>query len=122
MPFHIKQTSAAAGQIASSPPVDVPNIVSSVIQEIRQRGDEAVRFYSEKFDKWSPESFKLTEEQIQSSIAKVPEQTIADIKTVQQNVKTFAVAQRDSLKDFELEIRPGVHLGQKNIPVNAVGA
>jgi histidinol dehydrogenase len=55
-------------------------------------------------------------------IASVPEQTIKDIKEVQGNVRAFAQAQRESLKDFEIEIRPGVHLGQKNIPINAVGA
>jgi histidinol dehydrogenase len=52
----------------------------------------------------------------------VPEQTLKDIKEVQSNVRAFAEAQRGSLKDFEIEIRPGVHLGQKNIPINAVGA
>ncbi len=41
---------------------------------------------------------------------------------MQANVRAFAEAQRDSLKDFEIEIRPGVHLGQKNLPINAVGA
>ena len=102
--------------------LDVPGIVKGVIDDIRSRGDEAVRSYSEKFDKWTPDSFKLSPKQIGDIIASVPRGTIEDIKTVQSNVRTFALAQLASLKDFEMEIRPGVFLGQKNIPINAVGA
>ncbi|KAF7626325.1 hypothetical protein AFLA_013718 [Aspergillus flavus NRRL3357] len=51
-----------------------------------------------------------------------PEQTIADIKEVQRNVRTFAEAQKNSLKDFEIVVQPGVHLGQRNVPINTVGA
>ncbi|KAF8853915.1 histidinol dehydrogenase [Acephala macrosclerotiorum] len=107
---------------SSKPPVDVPKIVRGVIDDIRTQGDAAVRSYSEKFDKWSPSSFKLSKSEIETIISKVPKQTIEDIKTVQHNVRTFALAQRESLKDFEVEIRPGVHLGQKNIPIANVGA
>ncbi|MFB9183761.1 histidinol dehydrogenase [Dactylosporangium sucinum] len=96
--------------------------VEAVLADIRVRGDEAVREYSGKFDKWSPESFRLSREEIEAAIARVPEQTIADIKTVQENVRRFAELQRNSLSDFEAEVAPGVLLGQKNIPVNAVGA
>lgn len=102
--------------------VDVAAIVKDVISNIRSDGDEAVRKYSEKFDKWTPPSFKLSRTQINAAIAACPEQTIKDIKEVQANVRKFAEAQRNSIKDFELEIQPGVHLGQKNLPINTVGA
>ncbi|CAL5873979.1 uncharacterized protein PFLUO_LOCUS8264 [Penicillium psychrofluorescens] len=101
---------------------DVSRIVRGVIDDIRQNGDKAVRAYSEKFDKWSPKSFKLSRNDIDRIISKVPKQVLEDIKTVQDNVRTFALEQRKSITDFEYEIRPGVHLGQKNIPINAVGA
>jgi len=114
----IKAPSNATGRAS----LDVPGIVKGVIDDIRSRGDEAVRSYSEKFDKWTPDSFKLSPKQIGDIIASVPRGTIEDIKTVQSNVRTFALAQLASLKDFEMEIRPGVFLGQKNIPINAVGA
>lgn len=107
---------------AAQPSFNVADIVSGVIADIRANGDEAVRKYSEKFDKWSPKSFKLSEQEIQDIISKVPEQTIKDIKQVQEHVRIFAQAQKDSLKDFEIEIRPGVHLGQKNVPIESVGA
>ncbi|KAH8794336.1 putative histidinol dehydrogenase [Hyaloscypha sp. PMI_1271] len=121
MPQYLKKsTGSAAGSTAAQESVTAT--VKSVIADIRLNGDAAVRTYSEKFDKWSPHSFKLSQSEIEEIIATVPEQTLKDIKEVQANVRTFAQAQRDSLKDFEIEIRPGVHLGQKNIPINAVGA
>lgn len=121
MATYLKQTSLAAG-IISAPKVDVSGIVRGVIDDIRIQGDAAVRMYSEKFDKWSPQSFKLSKGDIDAIISRIPKQTIDDIQVVQHNVRTFALAQRKSINDFELEIRPGVHLGQKSIPISSVGA
>ncbi|KAI8287189.1 Histidinol dehydrogenase 1 [Colletotrichum sp. SAR 10_98] len=122
-PRHIKKPSAATSNgTVPAPSVDVPNVVRGVINDISANGDAAVRLYSQKFDKWEPKSFKLSSEQIQDIIAKVDPQTIKDIKTVQQNVRRFAQAQRDSIRDFEIESEPGVFLGQKNIPIETVGA
>lgn len=121
MPQYLKKaTGSAAGNAAAQE--SVTTIVKGVISDIRTNGDSAVRKYSEKFDKWTPSSFKLSQAEIDEIIATVPEQTIKDIKEVQANVRAFAEAQRNSLKDFEIEIKPGVHLGQKNLPINAVGA
>lgn len=114
-----------ATPVASSAPsssTDVPAIVRGVIDDIRREGDDAVRRYSEKFDKWSPTSFKLSTEQIEKIIATVPQQTLDDIKEVQANVRRFAEAQRKSITDFELETAPGVFLGQRNNPIDSVGA
>lgn len=100
----------------------VTQIVKGVIDDIRANGDKAVRSYSEKFDKWSPESFKLSDAQIQEAISRVSPQTIADIKEAQRNVRTFAEAQRASIKDIEIEIQPGVFLGHRNNPISTAGA
>lgn len=99
----------------------VSRIVSETIKEIEQNGDKAVRELSEKFDKWSPESFKLTEAQIQESIARLSGDIIHDIQFAQNNVRRFAEEQRKSMVDIEVETLPGVILGHKNIPVNSVG-
>ncbi len=96
--------------------------VTQVIADVRERGDAAVREYSATFDRWEPDSFRLSGAEIERIVATVPEQAIADIATVQGRVRTFAQHQRDSLRDFEVEMSPGVHLGQKNLPVAAVGA
>lgn len=102
--------------------VKVTQIVKGVIDDIRANGDKAVRSYSEKFDKWTPESFKLSDAQIQEAIAKVSPQTIADIKQVQHNVRRFAEAQRATITDVEIEIEPGVFLGHRNNPITTAGA
>lgn len=111
----------AHGISPPAPKVDVGAIVDSVIADVKANGDAAVRRYSEKFDKWSPPSFKLSEKEVQDIIATVEPQIIKDIKTVQSHVRAFAEAQKASLTDFELEIRPGVFLGQKNVPIQNVG-
>ena len=116
---HHSSGTAVTGTAGSTP--DVPAIVKDVIDTIRKDGDIAVRKYSEIFDKWSPRAFRLSKAEIDDAIAACPKQTIEDIKEVQRNVRAFAEAQRKSITDFELEIRPGVHLGQKNIPISAVG-
>jgi histidinol dehydrogenase len=122
-PKHLKSRSPSSGtNAAPTSSVDVPGIIKSVIEDIRRNGDSAVKSYSIKFDKWSPATgFRLSGQQIQDIIATVDTQIIEDIKTVQANVRKFAQAQRDSLRDFEVEIQPGVHLGQKNIPIQSVG-
>jgi histidinol dehydrogenase len=120
MVLKLKQQNRSGADPA--PVVDTPTIVRAVIDEIRAKGDDAVRAYSEKFDKWSPTSFKLSQEEIQRIISTVPQQVLDDIKQVQGNVRAFALAQKASITEFEMEIRPGVHLGQRNIPINSVGA
>ncbi|MBU2668125.1 histidinol dehydrogenase [Actinoplanes bogorensis] len=96
--------------------------VTGILDDVGRRGDAAIREYSEKFDKWSPESFRLSAEQVAEIVATVPEQVIEDIRFVQDQVRRFAQHQRDSLTDFEVETLPGVFLGQKQVPVAAVGA
>lgn len=101
---------------------EVGETVRSVLDDVRARGDAAVRAYSEKFDSWSPKSFRLNSEQIAEVVAQVPQQAVKDIEFAQAQVRRFAEAQRASLTDFELETLPGVRLGQKNIPIASVGA
>jgi sulfopropanediol 3-dehydrogenase len=118
-PLYVK---SANGNVPRGGDPRVHETVTAVISDIAERGDAAVREYSEKFDRWSPESFQLDEQQIDDIVSQVPDQVIDDIKTVQHNVRVFAQHQRDSLTDFEIETAPGVHLGQRNVPVSAAGA
>ncbi|KAI0103407.1 histidinol dehydrogenase [Daldinia grandis] len=116
---HIKTAGLVANTAINQ---KVSDIVKGIIDDIKVNGDKAVRSYSERLDKWSPRSFKLTQSQIQECISKVSTQTIADIKEAQKNVRRFAEAQRASIKDFEVEIQPGVFLGQRNNPISTAGA
>lgn len=95
--------------------------VEATLKDIETRGDTAVRELSEKFDKWSPESFRLSDDEIKAAMARLPEQTIDDIKFAQTQIRKFAEIQLASLQDVEVETFPGVTLGHKNIPVNSVG-
>jgi sulfopropanediol 3-dehydrogenase len=99
----------------------VQNTVRGILADIRERKDDAVRELSEKFDKWTPESFKLSDAQIQAIVDSLPEQTIEDIKFAQTQIRRFAEAQRATLVDIEVETVPGVKLGHRNIPVNSAG-
>ncbi|WP_299986202.1 histidinol dehydrogenase [uncultured Ruegeria sp.] len=96
-------------------------VVEATLKDIETRGDAAVRELSEKFDNYSPESFRLSQEQIDELIASLTERELADIKFAQKQVMNFAQAQRDSMLDIEVETMPGVILGHKNIPVQSVG-
>lgn len=108
---------------AESEAVDakVRDVVAKILTDIKTRGDIAVRELSEQFDHWSPESFRLSQAEIDELIASLPEQTIEDIKFAQAQVRNFAQKQREALQDIEVETLPGVILGHKNIPVNSIG-
>lgn len=100
---------------------EVSEIVKNTLRSIEDRGDEAVREFAEKFDNYTPKSFKLSQSEIDSLIQQVSIQDLEDIKFAQEQVRNFAQAQRDSMKDIEVETMPGVILGHKNIPVQSVG-
>ena len=99
----------------------VREIVEGILADIDARGDAAVRELSEKFDNWSPETFRLSEDEIEAAIAKVSPRDLEDIRFAQEQVRNFAEHQRAALTDVEVETLPGVILGHKNIPVNSVG-
>lgn len=119
MARYLKQRTNQAESAAAAR--QVKETVETLIEDVRQRGDTAVRELSVRFDKWSPESYRLSASEIEEIIASLPEQTITDIKFAQAQVRRFAEAQRAALVDIEVETLPGVVLGHKNIPVNSVG-
>jgi sulfopropanediol 3-dehydrogenase len=101
---------------------ETARVVSEMLLDLEKHGMDAVRKYSAKFDGWDPESFELSAAEIDRVIATVPEQVIRDTEYCQGNVRRFAQAQLKTMLPLETEIRPGVVLGHKHIPVNAVGS
>ena len=99
----------------------VRGIVEDILQQIETHGDEAVREYSQKFDRWSPDSFRLSKEQIEACYEELDQQVIDDIRFAQVQVGNFARIQRESMVDVEEETLPGVVLGHKHIPMSSVG-
>jgi sulfopropanediol 3-dehydrogenase len=99
----------------------VRSVVEQTLSDIGARGDAAVRELSETFDGYSPAHFRLSQNEIDDLIGQVSEQDLADLKFAQEQVRTFAQAQRDSMLDIEVETLPGIILGHKHIPVQSVG-
>ncbi|RLD01717.1 MAG: histidinol dehydrogenase [Chloroflexota bacterium] len=118
MARYIKEGISEEASFASD--MKVRKVVEDILDDIRKRGDEAVRELSVRFDNWNPESFKLNPEQIKEIIDSLPDQVINDIKFAQEQVRGFAEHQLAALQDIEVETLPGVILGHKNIPVNSV--
>ena len=97
------------------------DVVEATLRDIEARGDIAVRELSEKFDNYAPASFRLSPSEIEALMARVSPRDMEDLKFAQDNVRRFAQAQRESMRDIEVEMQPGVILGHKNIPVQSVG-
>jgi sulfopropanediol 3-dehydrogenase len=101
---------------------ETSSVVSKMLLDLEKNGMDAVRKYSRQFDQWDPPSFRLSESEIEEGIAKVTERAIHDTEYCQGNVRAFADAQLKTLLPLEVEIRPGVILGHRHIPVNSVGS
>lgn len=100
---------------------EIVETVRGILEEITVRGDTAVRELSLRFDKWDREDYRLSESEIQACVNSLPEQALRDIEFAQTQVRTFAEHQKCALRDLEVETLPGVVLGHRNIPIEAVG-
>ena len=99
----------------------VRGAVEGILADIEARGDAAVRELSAKFDSYSPPSFRLSRDEIDGLKGQLSTRELDDIRFAQEQVRAFARAQRDSMRDVEVETLPGVILGHRNIPVRSVG-
>ncbi|MBC9176405.1 histidinol dehydrogenase [Pseudoroseomonas ludipueritiae] len=108
-------------EAAKSADRQVRETVEAILLDIEARGDVAVRELSIRFDKWDRDGYRLSPSEIQDCMAQLKDRDLDDIAFAQTQVRNFAQAQRDALKDIEVETLPGVVLGHKNIPVNSVG-
>src|SRR6478736_1657423 len=99
----------------------VRETVESILAEVEARRDAAVRELSQRFDGWSPPSFKLDAGEIERAISRVGKRDLDDIKFAQAQVRNFAQKQKETMRDLEVETLPGVILGHKHIPVNSIG-
>ncbi|MFO1196522.1 MAG: histidinol dehydrogenase [Burkholderiaceae bacterium] len=99
----------------------VRSTVEAIVGDIEARGDDAVREYSRRFDQWDPADFRLSQAEIEAARRQLSRREIDDIVFAQAQIRNFARVQRDSLRDVEVETLPGVVLGHRHIPVNAVG-
>ncbi len=100
----------------------IRDTVSEILLAVEREGTAAVRRYSERLDGWNPPSFRVSADEIARAESQVDDELREHIAFAQEQVRTFAELQRGTLGEFEQETLPGVTLGQRNIPVNAVGS
>ncbi|MCG8338624.1 MAG: histidinol dehydrogenase [Proteobacteria bacterium] len=113
---YIKQSTASAEENSGKK----RQIVLDLLADIKQNGEAAVKALAKKFDNWDQE-FILSAEKKQQLIDQVPQAIKDDIQFAHEQVSRFALAQRQSIQEFEMESIPGVRLGQKLIPMDVAG-
>jgi histidinol dehydrogenase/sulfopropanediol 3-dehydrogenase len=106
-------------QASDNKPVEA--LVSDILRNVRERGDAAVREYSEKFDKSTLAVFEVTEDEREEALRGLAPQTRQDTEFAIANVRRFAEAQLGTILPLEIETLPGVHLGHRVIPIERVG-
>jgi sulfopropanediol 3-dehydrogenase len=116
---YLKQGKTA--QAKSDADIKVRATVEGILKDVEARGDDAVRQYSKQFDSWDPADFRLSTADIEKAVKSLSARETEDIKFAQTQIRNFATIQRASMQDVEVETLPGVVLGHKHIPVNAVG-
>ena len=109
-----------ADKTAETGASDVRDTVQEILANIEAGGDAAALEYAAKFDNYDGPVL-LSEEDIAAACAKVSQKLKDDIAFAYENVRRFAETQKSTMKDVELEVRPGLIAGQKAIPVNTAG-
>ncbi len=95
--------------------------VQDILGRVKDEGDQALRFYSQKFDHFAPESFLVSPEEAAQAKDELPQAVVNELDFAIQQVGAFAQAQRESMVEFEKEIAPGMRMGQRIIPVASAG-
>ena len=95
-------------------------VVEEMLGEIERRGEAAVREYAGKLDRWTGD-IVVGAEEIERRTAGIDAATRRDIEFAAGQVRRFALAQRESMREFSIEVHPGLVAGQRLIPVNVAG-
>ena len=117
MSIHFLKKAAKTPETESS---NAQQVVTEMLANIEKNGESAVLEYSKSLDKWSGD-IVLSSVEIERIIAAVPDQVKQDIDFAVKQVYDFAIAQKESIRNFSTELYPGVIAGQKVLPVNVVG-
>lgn len=118
MVHHIKKEA----ELSAQEQTELANTVSAILNRVRQEGDHALKEYSKIFDGVELDDLKVSDDAIRKAIAQLPQTLLDDIAFSIERIRAFAIAQRGTLTEFEQEMIPGVFLGQRVIPIEAVGA
>src|SRR6185503_11878831 len=109
-----------AGKTPETDSGEARKVVAAMLAEIERRGEAAVREYAEKLDGWRGE-IVVSAEEIERRTKAIPAGVKRDIEFATGQVRRFARAQRESVREFEAEVAPGLVAGQRLVPVNVAG-
>lgn len=99
---------------------ELKNIVESIIDDVRNRGDAALSEYNERFDLCFRNSTRVSSKEIAEAYSLMTDEEISDIKQALSNIEAFAYAQRETISDLKsFSPKPGITLGHRTIPVNS---
>ncbi len=118
MPEYLKRPASQPTDLGD----EVKRTVSEMLSRIEREGAAAVRDYSRRLDGWDPPSFRVGDEEIRAAAEQLPLELCEHIAFAQLQVRGFAEKQRETLTDLQVELIPGVVLGHRHIPVDAVGS
>ena len=93
--------------------------VTAIINDVRKNGDAALRQYNEKFDGCNRDSIRVSKEEIEAAYRELSVEEINDLRAAYKNIRSFAEAQRETVKPLEgFSPEPGIFLGHRIIPVS----
>ena len=111
----------SAVPIAEADVHQLQETVKSILGRVKTEGDQAVRYYEKKFDNFDPPTFRITDAQAAEAFKELPADVVEELDFAIEQVTAFAMAQKESMVEFEKEIRPGMWMGQRIIPVDSCG-
>lgn len=98
---------------------EIESVVSEILENVRKNGDEALKFYSKKFDKANLESFEVSKSEFEEAEYLISDDLKNAIQTAYKNIKKFHAAQAP--KTEIIETMPGVKCWRKSVPIQKVG-
>lgn len=93
--------------------------VRQVLADVRQKGDEAVKAYSQKWDGYAPENLRVTEQEIEEAVKSLDPQLVQDLKEAAANIRLYHEQQKR--EGYKLQLADGSWLGQRILPISSVG-
>ena len=98
----------------------ITKIVDKIIEDVKARGDVAIRYYTQKFDKIYSDKFIVTKKEISLAYKQVGKKTIKALKFAKKNIEFFAKQQLKQFKDFDVR-KNEIVLGQRIVPIEKIG-
>jgi len=97
----------------------VRDAVGQILREVKERGDDALREFTHRFDRVDRPSPLVSQEEREQAWSNVPAEAVRDLEFVAQRIREFARLQLAAMSEVEREVLPGVHVGHRLIPLES---